>query len=163
MANRAVLSIPLILQSIAKYLTAQTGIENIYLNPNAQNTKLPCFFVQPIPLSGIKNSVVNRVQRTMMVDIIYINQFDLEDLYDQYIEMAEKLDLAFHIGFIYKDTTSMSEVDVQVRAYDKQYTINRDALHYKFRLDLDATYMPEDATKMQLIVEFNEYVEEVRL
>lgn len=161
-------SIPLTIkgvqQSLAHFIKTEIGDQHIYTNPNQQGTKTPAWFILFIPLSGIRRPTVSHIMRKLQVDLVCESDYNLTDVYDIYYERVEKLDDRLHLlTYNYTDLETGQPGSVRIRAYDKEWNVNRQALHYKFRLDLLASKLPEDTVKMRIIEELNEFVNDYQV
>lgn len=153
-------------QSIARHIETILPGYNVYINPNQQHTKLPCFFVQFVNNNNIVNDTVSRDKRflrTFFIDLIYMNDYNLTNLYTEYAGIADILDANLQfIPYIYNTS---DEPDVEkttlIRTYQRNYNINLDALHYRFTVKLH-TYLDDgidypDLNNMDLDVIVKEY------
>ena len=75
-----------------------------------------------------------------------MEDYNLPDLQQRYLAMAEALDLSMEI-FPYTDGSG--EGSVLLRTYDRKWNIDLDALHYKFELP------DPKAPSMQRIAEYD--------
>lgn len=115
-------------QSLADYLAPSFQGVAFYEDPNQQGTSCPCFFLQQ-RYSYINLAAGGRRQRIIGLDLTYLEQYNLPDLQQKYQAAAEILDLSMDT-FPYSD----GENSVVLRAYDREWRIDEDALHYKFEL-----------------------------
>lgn len=159
-------TISLVQQALAAYLRQYAGASHVYRNPNQQDTKLPCWFINLMPPSGIDKSVDNRYWRTFGFDLAYMEQFDEPDLYNHYLAKAEILDETlglFAYPYMYQETEE-SEPEQRyalIHTSNRQWTVGRDMLHYRFEVQLRVSRVYDDNIKMMVIEELNEFVKEV--
>lgn len=146
MANNPIITPKNVVIAISSFLKSLFGQDmKVYVSPNVQDTELPCFFINFIPVTGIGNLQVGEEFYLMkyMVDISYVRQQNEPNLYLTYMDTMSILDVNFpFIPFKYTDDSGV-EHTVPVRTYEREYKINRDALHYQFKLELQ-TYLTND-------------------
>lgn len=114
--------------------------KTVYANPKQQGTKTPAFFITFMP-SNIKKQVGNRWMREIGVDLVYQTKFDLPDLNDRYLAVAEMLDTALEL---------FPMADGPVRTYNRKWFVELDALHYQFKI-MCRVSNPVSTTPMQTI------------
>lgn len=115
-------------RSLAAHLSPHFPDAAFYENPNQQGTHPPCMFLQQ-RYSNIKLQTGGRWMRTIGLDLTYLEDYNLTDLQQRYQAAAEALDLEMET-FLYTDGAESA----LIRTYDRQWTIDLDALHYKFEL-----------------------------
>lgn len=106
-----------------------------YEDPNQQGTKCPCAFLQ-LMSSDVKRRQAGRLLRTLRFDLTYLEDYNLPDLQRRYQETQEILDLNFET-FTYADGSvddKQKPITTTLRTYNRQASIDLDALHYKFDL-----------------------------
>ena len=144
-----------IASSLAAYLAPTFPGVTFYEDPNQQGTQLPCFFLQQrynqtsIRTGGYFFYVLG-------LDLTYLQEYNLPNRQQLYEQAAGALDLVMET-FPYSDGTSSTTT--LIRTYDRGWTIDKDALHYKFELHLRVS-IPESAVKMQTIESYNQEVTE---
>lgn len=117
-------------QSLADYLAPVLPGVTMYEDPNQQGTDTPCMFLQ-IRYSPTEKQLDGRFLRKLGVDLVYLEDFNIPDLRQKYLSAAQELDLVMDT-FPYSDGEGAGTV--LVRTYDREWTIEEDALHYKFEL-----------------------------
>lgn len=117
-----------IASSLAGYLAPEFPGVHFYEDPNQQGTKPPCFFLQQ-RYSHIKPKVGGRFFQKIGLDLTYLVNYNRPDLQRQYQRAAEILDRAMEV-FPYRE----GEEETLLRAYDREWRIDLDAMHYKFEL-----------------------------
>lgn len=144
-------TIETVAQSLATYLKDILPGVTFYADPNQQGTKCPCAFLQQ-RYSHIHKYPAGRFLREIGIDLTYLEDYNLPDLQRRYTTAAEALDMVMET-FPYTDGTNTG----LVRTYDREATIDLDALHYKFELRV-FVFPDKDSVKMQRIDELNEEV-----
>lgn len=144
----------LISSALSDVLALNFPDSTIYDNPNQQNTELPAWFINYIPGSSIKKAIDNRYWRSLHIDLVYLLEYDLPDVYDQYREAAEKLDEVLELF-----TYTQDEQSYLIRTYDRNWRMDLSALHYELRLDLRVSLDKPKDPVMERIAELNESVE----
>lgn len=137
--------------SLASYLSAYFPGVSFYEDPNQQGTQCPCMFLQQ-RYSYIELRQNQRYLRRIGLDLTYLEDFNLPNMQQLYQNAAEVLDEQLET-FPYSDgeTTSL------LRTYDRSWTIDLDAMHYKFELQV-WVYEQKDEALMQTM----EYTQEVK-
>lgn len=142
-------------QSIASYLAPFFPGVAFYEDPSQQGTQTPCMFLQQ-RFSFIKLQPVGRWMRTIGLDLTYLVDYNLPNMQQLYQQAAEQLDLVMET-FPYSD--GVSEGTALVRAYEREWRIDADGLHYKFELRARVS-LPQDGTLMQTIDNVTEEVQD---
>lgn len=126
---------------------------DVYDNPNQQNTKLPAWFIQYVPDSSITKEINNRYIRTFEIDLVYLVEYNVPDLYDQYREAAETLDEVMGMfQYIYENNAFF------IHTFNRNWRIDLDALHYRLKLKIRASLQQTDNPVMETIEDINESV-----
>lgn len=107
---------------------------NIYDNPNQQGTAYPAWFiVHRAPVEVLrdfgKRRGGNRYTLTYQIDIWYMIQQNIPRLYDQYTEIAERLDEQIEYLPIHGS-------DAVVHVYDRSWSLELNCLKYSTTLRL---------------------------
>lgn len=144
----------LISSALSDILAENFPDSTIYDNPNQQNTELPAWFINYIPGSSIQKAVNNRYWRSLHIDLVYLLEYDLPDVYDQYRDAAEKLDEVLELF-----TYTQDDQEYLIRTYDRNWRMDLSALHYELRLDLRVSLEKPKDPVMERIAELNESVE----
>lgn len=145
-------TISTIAQSLAQYLAPSFPGVTFYENQNQQGTDTPSMFLQQ-RYSYIKLRQAGRWLRQIGLDLTYLEDYNLPNLQQLYQTAAEALDLVMET-FPYTDGTT--EGTTLLRTYDREWRIDKDALHYKFELQVWVS-QPEDGVLMQTM-DYNEEV-----
>lgn len=142
------LTVSTIAKSIADYLAAIpdapfAGVE-MYEDPNQQGSQPPCMFLQTRYIR-LKLEMGGYWLRILGIELTCLLDYNLPDLQRQYQAAAEALDLVMET-FPYSDGSG--EGQVLLRTYDREWTVDLDAMHYKFELR-ERVNIPEQFVKMQ--------------
>lgn len=138
--------------ALADYLAPSFPGTAFYEDPNQQGSQPPCLFLQQ-RYSRLQLETGGYWLRTIGLDLTYLLDYNLPDLQQRYQAAAEALDLVLET-FPYSDGSSDGQA--LLRAYDRSWTVDLDALHYKFELR-ERVNIPEAAVKMQTM-DLNEEV-----
>lgn len=143
-------------RSLAAYLAPILPGVAMYEDPNQQGTKCPCMFLQTRYSYTERQRADSRYYyRRIGLDLTYLEDYNLPDLQQRYLAAAEALDPVMEtVPYSYAE----DEPTTLLRTYDREYTIDLDALHYKFELQVSVS-IPRDEVKMQTM----DYDEEVVL
>lgn len=134
-----------IARSLADYLAPILPGVNFYEGPNQQGSETPCMFLQQ-RYGRIKKQPAGRWLRTIGLDLTYLEDYNLPNLQALYEAAAERLDQVME-AFPYSDGAEAT----LLRTYDREWNIDKDALHYKFELKVWAE-LPENGAKMQTLI-----------
>lgn len=146
------LTVSTLARSLADYLAPVLPGVAMYEDPNQQGSQPPCMFLQT-RYNRLKLEMGGYWLRTLGLDLTYLLDYNLPDLQQRYQAAAEALDLVMET-FPYSDGSSTGQA--LLRAYDRSWTVDLDALHYKFELR-ERVNIPEAAVKMQTM-DLNEEV-----
>ena len=130
-------------RSLADYLAETLPGCTWYEDPNQQDSRMPCAFLQ----QRYANTVLQtggRWLRTIGLDLTYLEDYNLPDLQRRYQSAAEALDLVME-AFPYQDGAGNTTL---LRTYDRDWRIDLDAMHYKFELKVLVS-LPEQDPKMR--------------
>lgn len=147
------LMVSTISKSLADYLAPIFPGVTMYEDPNQQGSQPPCMFLQT-RYNRLKLEMGGYWLRTLGLDLTYLLDYNLPDLQRQYQAAAEALDLVMET-FPYSDGSS--EGQALLRTYDREWTVDLDAMHYKFELRERVTLPTPEAVKMQEL-ELTEYM-----
>lgn len=142
-----------IAKSLADYLAPEFPDVEFYEDPNQQETKTPCFFLQQRYSRLIPQTDMYWI-RTIGLDLTYLVDYNLPNTQRLYQEAAERLDLVMEV-FPYCDGKSAETA--LIRTYDREWRVDLDAMHYKFEIK-ERVKIPEEYAKMRTIQEYNEEV-----
>lgn len=131
-------------KSLADYLAPSFPGVTFYEDPNQQGSKPPMMFLQ-VRYDLKRLETGGFWMRTTGMDLTYMADYNLPDLQQLYQSAGEALDLVMET-FPYSDGTNSGTV--LLRTYDREWTVDLDAMHYKFELRERVT-IPEEAVKMQ--------------
>lgn len=141
-------------ESLADYLAPVLPDVQYNEDPAQQGVDCPCFFLQQrYAYTDRRRSTRGMFLQRIGLDLTYLEDYNLPDLHQRYLAAAGALDTVMET-IEYTDGTDAA----QLRTYDRQWTIDEDALHYKFELQVWVS-LPEPAVKMQTM----DYDEEVVL
>lgn len=141
--------------SLADYLAPVLHGVTMYEDPNQQGSQPPCMFLQT-RYNRLKLEMGGYWLRTLGLDLTYLLDYNLPDLQRQYQAAAEALDRVMET-FPYSDGSG--EGKELLRTYDREWTVDLDAMHYKFELRERVTLPKPDVPKMQEL-ELHQYMEE---
>lgn len=139
-------------RSLADYLAPVLPGVTFYEDPNQQDSAMPCAFLQQ-RFARMEKRTGGQWLRTIGLDLTYLEDYNLVDLQRRYQKAAEALDLVLET-FPYSDGTAST----LLRAYDREWRIDADALHYKFELQVFVS-LPEAFDPMERM----DYQEEVTM
>lgn len=140
-------------RSLADYLAPVMAGVTFYEDPNQQDTRCPCAFLQQRS-SRIKLGRDGWWLREIDLDLTYLEDYNLPNLQQLYEAAAETLDLYMET-IPYSDGTGGGTA--LLRTYERDWRIDLDALHYRFTLKVWVR-MPEEPIYMQEIQELNQEV-----
>ncbi len=149
------LTVSTLARSLADYLAPVLPGVAMYEDPNQQGSQPPCMFLQT-RYNRLKLEMGGYWLRTLGLDLTYLLDYNLPDLQRQYQAAAEALDLVMET-FLYSDGSG--EGQALLRTYDREWTVDLDAMHYKFELRERVTLPKPDVPKMQEL-ELHQYMEE---
>lgn len=125
--------------SIASKLKELFPDVNVYVGHNVQDTKLPCFFITPVPNSTISQNRIlfdRRFIKNLKFDINYHVEYNTPNLLEIYENIADILNLEFEfINYKFIDDQGIEQSHL-IRTYDRTWTNNLNGLHYKLDLKL---------------------------
>ena len=147
------LTVSTISKSLADYLAPILPGVAMYEDPNQQGSQPPCMFLQ-VRYGRLTKEMSGYWVRRLGLDLVYLLDYNLPDLQRQYQAAAEALDLVMET-FPYSDGSS--EGQALLRTYDREWTVDPDAMHYKFELRERVTLPTPEAVKMQEL-ELTEYM-----
>ena len=131
-------------RSLADYLAPVLTGFTFYEDPSQQRLVTPCAFLQT-RYGRWEQEVGGYWIRTLGLDLTCLEDYNLPNLQQRYQRTAEALDEVM-ARFPYSDGSD--KLPVLLRAHDRDWRINLDALHYKFELRL-RVHRPAEAAKMQ--------------
>lgn len=141
-------SVANVAKSLGDYLAPVLPGVNFYEDPNQQKSETPCAFLQQ-RYAHMEKHTGGRWLRRIGLDLTYLEDYNLVDLQRRYQSAAEIMDMVLDT-FPYSD----GESTAVLRAYDREWRIDADALHYKFELRVFVS-IPENAELMQTIQELD--------
>lgn len=145
-----------IAKSLADYLAPVLPGVTFYEDPNQQGSKPPMLFLQ-VRYDRKRLETGGFWMRTTGMDLTYLADYNLPDLQQLYQSAGEALDLVMET-FPYSDGTNSGTV--LLRTYDREWTVDLDALHYKFELR-ERVSIPQEYVKMQTM-DYNEDIKDER-
>ena len=137
-------------RSLADYLAPALPGCTFYEDPNQQDSRMPCAFLQQ-RYANTALQTGGRWLKTVGLDLTYLEDYNLPDLQRRYLAAAEALDLVMDT-FPYSD--GGEEKATLVRAYDREWTVDLDALHYKFELRQRARLLGPESPVMETMAEY---------
>jgi hypothetical protein len=144
----------IISSALADFLTARFPAATVYDNPNQQNTVIPAWFINYMPDASITKQIDGRYNRKFNIDLVFLEDYNLPGLYDIYRNAAEVLDESLELFSFEQNGETY-----WLRTYERNWTADLSALHYKFRLEMRVSQY-SDSVKMQEIQELSEDVAE---
>lgn len=145
-----------IAKSLADYLAPVLPGVTFYEDPNQQGSKPPMLFLQ-VRYDRKRLETGGFWMRTTGMDLTYLVDYNLPDLQQLYQSAGEALDLVMET-FPYSDGTNSGTV--LLRTYDREWTVDLDAMHYKFELR-ERVSIPQEYVKMQTM-DYNEDIKDER-
>lgn len=145
-----------IAKSLADYLAPVLPGVTFYEDPNQQGGKPPMLFLQ-VRYDRKRLETGGFWMRTTGMDLTYLADYNLPDLQQLYQSAGEALDLVMET-FPYSDGTNSGTV--LLRTYDREWTVDLDAMHYKFELR-ERVSIPQEYVKMQTM-DYNEDIKDER-
>ncbi len=145
-----------IAKSLADYLAPVLPGVTFYEDPNQQGSKPPMLFLQ-VRYDRKRLETGGFWMRTTGMDLTYLADYNLPDLQQLYQSAGEALDLVMET-FPYSDGTNSGTV--LLRTYDREWTVDLDAMHYKFELR-ERVSIPQEYVKMQTM-DYNEDIKDER-
>lgn len=145
-------SINNIAKSLAAYLNGKLTA-TFYEDPIQQGASMPCCFLQQRS-AKIEKRMDNRWLRTIQLDLTYLEDYNLTDLQTKYQAAAEVLDYCLET-FPYLDGNQST----LLRTYNRDWSIDLDALHYKF--ELRVWVQEEEVIHAMQSLEQNEVINDV--
>ena len=146
------LTVSTISKSLADYLAPFFPGVTFYEDPNQQDSRPPMMFLQT-RTNRLTLETGGYWLRTLGVDLVYLLEYNLPNLQQLYQAAGEQLDLLMET-LPYSDGTT--EGTVLLRAYEREWNIDLDELHYRFEIR-ERVSVPETYPKMQTM----DYDEEV--
>ncbi|HIT02495.1 MAG TPA: hypothetical protein IAC21_06720 [Candidatus Enterenecus merdae] len=140
-------------QSLAAYLAPLLPGVTMYEDPNQQGTTCPCMFLQQRYSYISRETGTDWYLRRIGLDLTYLLDYNVPNQQRQYEAAAEALDLALET-FPYMDGSG--DPAQLVRAYEREWRIDLNELHYKFELR-ERVFIPREEVKMQTM-DYNEEV-----
>jgi len=147
------INLNLITSALADFLVFNFPGAPVYNNPNQQKTDLPAWFINFIPGSSITGQVGNRYMRSLHIDLVYLEEYNLPDLYDRYLTVAERLDETLEY-FIY----SYNDVKYLLHTCDRTWRVSLADLHYEFKMDIRVSLSKPPEPLMQTIEALNQKI-----
>ena len=121
-------TLPELAKSLADYLAPYFPPTAFYEDPSQQGGAFPCAFLQQRS-GGVQGRLNGCRQRRVRLDLVYLEDYNLPDLHRRYLSAAERLDgLMDKIPYISGGETAL------LHTYEREWSVDADALHYKFEL-----------------------------
>ena len=115
-------------KSLADYLAPYFPGLTFYEDPVQQALDCPCAFLQ-LRSSNTQRRIRGWQYRDILLDLTYLEDYNLPDLQQRYQAAAETLDDVMD-SFPYTDETGT----IPMLTYERQWRIDLDALHYNFSI-----------------------------
>jgi hypothetical protein len=139
------ISIPAINGALADVLAKLLPGVTVRDNPSQQNAALPSVHIIYMPHSGIRKQVGGRHIRKLFADLVYLDDFNLTDLFNRYTKVAEILDANLETFPVTQDGVTFF-----LRTHERTWAVELSALHYKFHLELHTSISaPDDEPFME--------------
>ena len=138
-------------KSLAGYLAPLFPGVAFYEDPNQQGTRCPCFFLQQRD-AEISLRTGGRFLRQVSLDLTYLEDYNLPDLQRRYEAAAQVLDRCMETFPCLLPGDAFPPKTTLLRTYDRNWRIDLDALHYRFRLQLWEAPQ-EEGTPMQTMAD----------
>lgn len=135
-----------IARSLADHLAPVLPGVTMYEDPNQQDSRMPCMFLQQ-RYAYTEKQTGGYYLRRIGLDLTYLEDYNLPDLHRRYLAASEAVDLVMDT-FPYQD--GETGVTALVRAYNRESTIDLDAMHYKFEVRERVTF-PDDGDPMETL------------
>lgn len=139
-----------IARSLADYLAPIFPEVTFFEDPNQQGTTIPAMFLQQ-RYASIDRKIGKRFFRKIGLDLTYLEDYNLPDMHQRYLAAAEKLDMVMD-SFLYTE----GKETVVILTYDRTWTLDLDALHYKF--EIRVWIQPEEAKNPMEQMEYRQEV-----
>lgn len=140
MKEHPIFSTQTLLSSICDLIVETTGITDVYISPINAGQSLPRFFVFIRGEVDTDKETNDTGYKFIPIDIVYEQNFNLPNLYDNYMEMADKISEAVYKNLKYNVRDKQSPYDILVSipldAHEIKTTYDQDAMHCKFNLRL---------------------------
>lgn len=136
-------TISTIAKSLADYLAPSFPGVSFFEDPNQQGSTTPCMFLQQRYAYVEPRRNNGYFLRRIGLDLTYLVDYNLPNMQQLYQAAAEQLDLLME-AVPYTDGTGST----LLRAYDREWRVDLDAMHYQFELQVWVT-IPEDSVKME--------------
>lgn len=150
-----IFSLDYISKSLANYLAPYFPGLTFYSDPVQQALNCPCAFLQ-VKNTNVSRRIHNRIYREIYLDLTYLEDYNLVDLQQRYRKAAGILD-----GCMDSFPLSDGENSITLLAYNRQWRIDLDALHYNFVLHVQED-LAETGTPMQTMSVDQEVLDEIQ-
>lgn len=119
-----------IARSLADHLAPHFPGVAFYEDPNQQDSRPPCLFLQQ-RYAHTRLRQAGRWQRRIGLELTYLLDYNLPNMQQLYQQAAETLDGALET-FPYMD--GVTDGAACLRTYEREWRVDPDALHYKFEI-----------------------------
>lgn len=143
-----------VLNSLAGVIKAEYPDYPVYMSPNQQSTKYPCFFLFFMP-SKISGEVGSRSMRDLGLDIVFVQQRNIADGNEEIHQVAEYLDMSLE-SFLYQDGSGNA---VPLHTFERTWQIEDEELHYQLHIRQRVS-VPSIRSFMKKMEENNAYIKE---
>ncbi len=152
-----IFTVKTVARSLADYLAPYLPGVTLYEDPNQQGTRCPAMFLQQ-RYAHTEKRLDGCYLRRIGLDLTYLEDYNLPDLQRRYLAAAEALDLVMDT-FPYTD--GGAEAGTLIRTYDREWTVDLDALHYKFELRARSKLQGPESPLMETMTEHFRQKEQV--
>lgn len=121
-------SIDNLIESIAAQLKSEYPALPVYDSYTLQGCKFPCFFVFLTP-SSISDQIDRRDKRELNFDVVYVQERNAPNAYGTLYTVADTLD-----ELLDTVTYTDGEESIPLHTHERNYSIDDQELHYKFRI-----------------------------
>lgn len=149
------ISLQTISSALADFLTEQFPNSTVYDSPMQQDAELPAWYIKFMPNSSVTEQIDERYMRKIHIDLAYLEDYNLPNLYDLYMYAAELLDEKM----VYLPYSN-NGVSCVLHVYNRHWSIDQSAMHYKITLNIRTAIDNSATPKMLELEQANESVTE---
>jgi hypothetical protein len=143
-----IFSIDNLINSIAAQLKTKYPALPVYDSYTLQGCKFPCFFVFLAP-SNIYDQIDAYDKRELNFDVVYVQERNAPNAYGTLYTVADTLDELLEMV-----TYADGEESIPLHTHERNYSIDDQELHYKFRI-IARVSRPVSPILMQTLEEDN--------
>ena len=138
-----------LLSSIAGVLKTKYPDNPIYISPNQQGIKVPCFFIFLMP-SMITDEVGERYMRNLGIDVIFVQERNIVNGYSEIYEVLDFLDSNLSV-IPYSDGENEA---IPIHTFENRSSIEDQELHYQFHVR-QRVHIPQTSALMRVLEDSN--------